>query len=445
MAKAQANILSTISLYIFYGLLAYMPLHILISTVLGVNVGYLDTAKVLKDAVLMFGFCLLFVVSITKPWFKEFITHKITIAIGLYALLTLSLALLRPTDQDAEILGVVYNLRFMLFFLYAWLLSYTFPAVGLRNTALRIVLAIGTIVVSFGIIQYLFLPNDALSQLGFTRANGVLPAFFIDDKPNLERVMSTLRDPNSLGSYLIIILALITGVYLRTKDAFKKNMLIAYGLASLACLYFTFSRSAWIGVLVAGLVFAALLTNTKVSVTKKMTLQVSAAVVAFLVVAGIALFSLRNTYFVQNTIFHADSSTVEEDPNELRVRFVQESVENIKNQPLGTGPGTAGLASIKNQVQGTQLNENYYLQIASEVGIIGLLVVIAILVVTAYMLYTKNSGDLIVIGLLASFAGLAFTNLLVHIWSNEAVAYTWWGLAGLYVVSLPIVKKKAEI
>ncbi len=443
MTRAKTNIVITTSLYIFYGLLAYMPLHIFISTVFGVATGYLEFAKVCKDIVLMFGFCLLFITSLNKAWFKAFISNKITLLLAAYAVLTMILALFRPTDQDAEILGIVYNLRFLLFFLYGWLLLYHFPAQILRDIALRVVLGVGIIVVGFGIVQYVFLPNDALTHLGFTRANGVLPAFFIDDKPNLERVMSTIRDPNSLGSYLIIIISLLVALYLRTKDTMKKNGLIVYGLASLTCLYFTFSRSAWIGLCLAIATFVVLLVVRKASVAKRITRPMVIFGLASLVLLTGLLFVSRNTYFVKNVIFHADQSTVQDDPNELRVKFLKESLEDIKNNPLGDGPGTSGLASVKNQVQGVRLNENYYLQIATEAGIAGLVLFIIILGVVASGLYTNNPGDLIMFGLLASFVGLAFANLLVHIWSNEAVAYTWWGLAGLYMIGgKGIVKKK---
>ena len=93
------------------------------------------------------------------------------------------------------------------------------------------------------------------------------------------------------------------------------------------------------------------------------------------------------------------------------------------------------LASIRNNTQGTILNENYYLQIGTEVGIFGLGLFLAILFVVARRLYWLRSNPL-ALALLASFVGLAVTNLLVHIWSNEAVAYTWWGLAALTITGI---------
>ena len=78
------------------------------------------------------------------------------------------------------------------------------------------------------------------------------------------------------------------------------------------------------------------------------------------------------------------------------------------------------------------LTENYYLQILHELGVIGLALFLAICVLVAKKLFKKRSNT-IALALLASFAGLAITNFLVHIWANEAVAYTWWGLAGVLI------------
>ena len=58
--------------------------------------------------------------------------------------------------------------------------------------------------------------------------------------------MSTLRDPNSLGSYIIIIGSLALAGLLKLKNLGAKKA--AQGVIALCvlCLWFTFSRSAWI-------------------------------------------------------------------------------------------------------------------------------------------------------------------------------------------------------
>ncbi len=434
MQKKIVNALQEHSLKIFYGLLAYMPFHIFISTVIGANIGGLALMKVLKDIVLVFGFCSIMLASFHQSWFKEWLKNKLVLVIVLYAALTLLLALVRPTDTDAEVLGVTYNLRFLVFFLYAWLLVKTFPKRNILQASILISLVAGTVVALFGVIQYVLLPNDALTHLGFVRSNGVLPAFFIDDKPDLERVMSTLRDPNSLGSYLIIVMSL--AMAWRQKSA-KRAKLIWSGVSLMAglCLLLTFSRSALLGLVVALACAAALVGRSHVKLSRKQ-FRVGLVVLAVAAIGFLAsAFALRNSYFVQNVIFHADQSTSLEDPNQLRVRFLRESVVKIAHNPAGLGPGRAGLASIRNNVQGTQLNENYYLQVATEVGVLGLTLFLAILILVAVRLYRATGDSAYATALLAAFAGLALTNILVHIWSNESVAYTWWGLAGLVMTT----------
>lgn len=434
MQKKIVNALQEHSLKIFYGLLAYMPFHIFISTVIGANIGGLALMKVLKDIVLVFGFCSIMLASFHQSWFKEWLKNKLVLVIVLYAALTLLLALVRPTDTDAEVLGVTYNLRFLVFFLYAWLLVKTFPKRNILQFSILISLVAGTVVALFGVIQYVLLPNDALTHLGFVRSNGVLPAFFIDDKPNLERVMSTLRDPNSLGSYLIIVMSLALA-WRQKSDKRAKLIWSGVGLMAGLCLLLTFSRSALLGLVVALACAAALVGRSHVKLSRKQ-FRVGLVVLAVAAIGFLAsAFTLRDSYFVQNVIFHADQSTSLEDPNQLRVRFLRESVVKIAHNPAGLGPGRAGLASIRNNVQGTQLNENYYLQVATEVGVLGLTLFLAILILVAVRLYRATGDSAYATALLAAFAGLALTNILVHIWSNESVAYTWWGLAGLVMTT----------
>jgi len=423
------------SLYIFYGLLAYMPLHIFISTWLGTSFDVLVFAKILKDIVAVLGFLLALVAASKEPWLRGFAKSKFVWAILLYTLWTLILVIFRQTDQDAEILGVVFNIRFLMFFLYGLILARLFNVNEIRRQAVKIVVVVGAIVVSFGILQYAVLPDDALTHLGYRRANGVLPAFFIDDKPDLERVMSTIRDPNSLGSYLIILAPLVTaGLFIMkyARDRWPPALMLA---AIILCTFLTFSRGAWIG-LVATMITFFFLTDSplKIEMLKRRHVIIPAFLGTLVVLAGL-LFAFRNTYIVQNVVLHADESTVLEDPNEIRVREWGESVDNISENPIGHGPGTAGLASIRNDLQGTELNENYYFQIAYETGLIGLGLFLAILLATGRRLFDMRHDSYVATALLAAFVGLAITNFLVHIWSNEAVAYTWWGLAALTIAS----------
>lgn len=427
--------LPVFSLYIFFGLLAYMPLHILVSTWFGTSFGLLEPAKVAKDILMIIGF-MPFLVASYKSVINLIKSDRLIMLILAYGLLSLGMAVIRSTDTASEVLGVVYNLRFLIFLIYGLLLTNYFKPKWLIKRSIQIVMTTALLVMIFGVIQYLWLPDSALVKIGYSRQNGVLPTFHIDDKPDLERTMSTLRDPNSYGSYLIIILS-ISFVYFwlsRNKDIKQMNG----GLLALSVinLWYTFSRSAWIGAMiaVATILFIVYLMNRKAKAKPRLKYKYYWIVLIPIIMLLGTVYTMRDSYFVRNVIMHSDEATIQEDPNQLRIRFWQESVRSAIENPLGHGPGTAGIVSIRNHKQGTVLNENYYLQILYEVGVIGLILFILILVLMGQrLLKLAKKNDYIAIALFASLLGLIFTNLLVHIWSNEAVAYTWWGLAGLAV------------
>ena len=190
-----------------------MPLHIFLSTWIGTSFGILEFTKVFKDIVLVIGFCLLLLASVQQSWFRQMLKEKIVWLIVAYCALNIVYAIVKKTDQDAEILGIVYGTRFYIFFLYGMLLAKLYDAKKLLKQSITVVMVVASIVLFFGVVQYILLPNDALTHVGYQRPTGVLPAFFIDDKPDLERVMSTLRDPNSFGSYVIIVGILAFAVF----------------------------------------------------------------------------------------------------------------------------------------------------------------------------------------------------------------------------------------
>lgn len=218
----------------------------------------------------------------------------------------------------------------------------------------------------------------------------------------------------------------------------------ALGLVLLAT-FLTFSRSAWLGTIVAAVTFAAgfILSRSRVkSWLAKHKKVIGVIAIGAVMVAG-TLYAARNTYFIQNVIFHADESTVLEDPNELRLLFWRDAIQAIKDNPAGYGPGSAGFSSIKNEKQRVIFTENYYLQVGREAGVLGLLLFLVIIFMVAKRLLIrfKNTRNLLILSVIASFAGLAVSNLFAHIWFNETVAYTWWGLASLYSISPTVANK----
>jgi len=152
----------------------------------------------------------------------------------------------------------------------------------------------------------------------------------------------------------------------------------------------------------------------------------------FAVLVGIVMYpTVRDSYVAENVIFHSDETTTDLGSSQKHIQYIIDGAKDVAKRPAGYGPGTAGIVSIRNE-RGTVLTENYYVQIAYEVGILGLLVFVLINYLV-YQLLRKSPANALKMALLASFWGLIATNMLLHTWSNEAVAVVWWMLAGYQI------------
>lgn len=434
------NTTSKLATIIFISLIAYLPFHIFISTVVGVNIGGLEFFKAAKDLVIVL------IALLTLPYIlanfdslkKSVIKDRLIFLCFAYISVNVLYFIINNRDLDSALLGLVYNTRYIVLFLSAGVLAKATPDILNVRLLTRVVIWSGFIVSVLGILQYFVIPKDFLSRIGYSMQNGVLPWFYIDGKPDFFRIMSTMRDPNSLGSYLLIPISLIAAklsVNHKTLTKKTKAYLSTVLLVHISALILAFSRSAVVGLLVSLCTLAILIHQKYLrSNIKKVTIITVFASLVIVLVGGI--FMQANPRAFQNIIFHADEQTVQRDPNELRIDFIQGSAEEIAQNPLGNGLGTAGLASMKNQETGANLTENYYLQLAIEIGLVGMFIFLAICYLTTKRLVVawNQSNNFVPVALVSSFAGLFITNMLAHIWTNETIAVTWWGLAAVCII-----------
>lgn len=431
------------AIYIFLILLAYMPFHVFLSTWIGVTFGILDVLKALKDVVLLVGVFLSVIVLVNEKNISHIFKNKIVILISIFILLNTTYFFIFDNYVESEILSLVYGVRFLLFFVYGYLITQFkgFDKDEFIKKVKKIVIYSGIIVAFVGISQVMYLPDNLYDSFGYSDKAGTPANYYIGDSKQDERAFSTLKDPNSLGSYMIIIiLILIAEVTKKKSRILSKKVLYSFIVISTLCLTLTYSRSAALGLLVAvGIYF-----YFDKSLNPKIKKFAGIAVLTTSVLCILAVLIFRNSYFIQTVVFHIDETTVSENTsNSIRSNAIKESIERIQEKPLGEGLGTAGPSALKNTEQKVGLTENHYLQVAVELGIIGLSIFIAITVLLAIKLY-KIKDDNLSLAVLASFMGLIITNNLVHIWSNEAVAYTWWGIAGIVIYSSLVKRSYKE-
>ncbi len=438
--------------YLSLAFVIYMPLHVFIVQSASLLTGGLEVWKAAKDVLLFALVPLLLFLAWRKDLFRDKHFRLIVILSACYAFLHLLFVLFDQNDDTySTIVASVYNTRLMGYFLLGYValrLSKT-PQRHLKILMTAAVL-VSSLVALFGVMQY-FLPPDLLENVGYSLERGVKPLFFIDDRPELPRVMSTLKDPNSLGAYLILpILAL--GYSLKSRAANKQlfirplrretlSVLLAIHLFAL---WLTFSRGALLGLAISSAVLVFLISREKLILFAK---KFGLPLILTLIFSIGTVYAARNSAFVQDYVLHAAVSTDEQDPNAKRVSLQAEALEDIAETPLGEGPGSAGLVAITNP-KGGLLTENYYLQVAYEVGWLGLALFVAIIYLLARQLQIscnkKSEASSLAVILLASLAGLLFYSLLIHLWSNEAIALQWWLLTGAAIGSVNTATKSRK-
>jgi O-antigen ligase len=123
--------------------------------------------------------------------------------------------------------------------------------------------------------------------------------------------------------------------------------------------------------------------------------------------------------------------------NSDHLAAVKRSLASVAANPLGYGPGTAGPASLRDRLQTGFIGENYYLQLAIEVGVIGLVIFLGIIGIVGWQLWRAGAQNDVALALAASLAGISIINLFLHGWSDSTIALMWWGAAGASIRQRP--------
>lgn len=428
-------------------LMLYMPLHVFIAQSASLLTGGLDVWKAAKDVVLVLLVPLLLYVAYRRRLFEDKSFRLIMLLGAGYTFIHMLYVLFDGDDHTySAIVASVYNTRLFGFLLLGYVVGSAKNGKKYVQYLLTVAVVIASLVATFGVAQY-FLPPDLLESAGYSVERGVKPLFFIDDRTDLPRVMSTLRDPNSLGAYLILPLLASAYAFLSPKvnkelfiRPFRRGTLALMVAVQFAALMLTFSRGALLGLSLSIVALLYIVTGQRAWIFLKKYWYLF---LIFLSIITVSIIAFRESTIVQDYVFHAAVSTNEQDPNAKRINLQQQALEDISRDIDGKGPGSAGLVAITNP-QGGLLTENYYLQIAYEVGWLGVVLFVAILGLIAYQLAQFARHDQAAAVLLAAFTAYAFYSLLIHLWSNEAVALQWWLLAGAMLGSYAVSKKHSR-
>lgn len=297
--------------------------------------------------------------------------------------------------------------------------------------AFDVLLFAGAVVAIAGLVM-LVLPASALQTLGYSDlhslyvSSGPLAPFQQLGASSIRRMQSVMSGPNQLGLWLLLPFAI---ALLRRRWILTVLFLLGVAL--------TFSRAAWIAAALIALVVAW------------KAVRPSQRIILFSAAGGILIVLLFAGLVFAPSILQRGVS------NSDHIARPLEAMKMIIAHPFGSGLGSAGPATNHGRatcvdlpagsdiswakdhsdlcvfVAGAQaqprlpcncpfLPENWYLQIGVELGVIGMLLYIALVIL---LLRHIKHGPL-----LLAFAGVCLAGLFLHSFEDFGVAATLWVL-----------------
>lgn len=407
-----------ILLVIFGGIVLHAPLTVWLSS------NFPDCGLFIKSWKEILMLVASFIATYLLYKYKKFkiLRNPLILTIIAYAVLHFVLLFINNQGLMPSLAGLIIDLRYLLFFVLVCVAIQLFP--DKKDLFLKVGIAGALIVVIFAILQVFVLPKDFLSVLGYGE-NTIAPYLTVDQNQDFIRINSTLRGPNPLGAYALIVLALAFSVFVnkKTKKSLAVFLILVFG--SLTALWFSYSRSAMLGFAITlSIIFLVKFFN-KLSIKNWLTIG------AVFVIGVGGLFAMRNTDFISHIVLHENPSEGNnENSNEGHINSLTDSLQEVVSKPLGTGIGSTGSASLLGDEP--VVVESQYLMVAHETGWLGLAYLLAIYGLILWQLW-NNKKDWLSLGVFASGVGLAVIGLFLPVFADDTVSIIWWGLAGMVI------------
>jgi len=270
---------------------------------------------------------------------------------------------------------------------------------------------------------------------------------------NQALINATFKDALSFGAYIAIIFPLVLGALFYFKRIARILPFLIL-ILSLYLIFFSGSKSGLICLFISLLIFLTLSINVVFDLIKSKAIPLkniafSSLVVILLIVAIIFSFTIFKenmnrsiTYSRFNSMFKLGISNFY---SIYRARLWKLASHMVKDYPLtGVGMGgyiieSANYSNINKASIGVpQSAENYFLQVGSELGVIGLFLVLWIFweiikqMKRSYLKFPSNDKNkFILIGAIAGVISF-FVNIQVHSYiGSYEIKYTFWLLVAL--------------
>lgn len=342
-----------------------------------------------------------------------------------FVLLSLVPSLSGRVNLKASLEGLLLFLSYLACFSLAFNFSQSNQK---REALVKILLISGFLLSLYGLWQFII--GFSLLKL-YAREHGILAAGL------QSRVFSIFTSPNIFASLLILLFFPAFYFYIREPLSRKNWWAGSVILIYLVTLFLTFSRGALVAFALSLILFLLwAVWQRKWAWFPKLI---------FVLVIGLALtvafYFLTSLVAPSSPPGQALSSAVEVGSAQVslarRVELWQSGLKMLREKPL-FGFGLNSFSTILPQFQVSdwysRFTHNYYLEWATGVGFLGLLLLLTLLFVVSFNLYSSfKEESLFHLFLLFGFFGFLFHNLVDYSLNIPLVGLVFWTLAGLGV------------
>ncbi|MEN8904823.1 MAG: O-antigen ligase family protein, partial [Clostridiales bacterium] len=275
-------------------------------------------------------------------------------------------------------------------------------------------LLVGTMIGLHGIYQYIIAVE--------------IPSEWIDSSEHVRtRVFSIIGSPNILGSLMILLIPISISLIFAEKKYGKKLLALTSTIILIFCLIFTMSRAAWLGFIIALVIYAIIK-------DKRFIIPLIAG--AILLIVFVPPVTTRINFLLSDTYVMKSSK-------DGRIYRYTKGLEKLMEKPIsGVGLGHfGGAVAVNNNIEDTFYMDSYFLKTAVETGFAGLaffLIMIYNSLIWGFRSLKKlKSSDLyyykLTQGILTGMCGVIFHNLFENIFEVPMMVTYYWLLAGIVI------------
>lgn len=364
-------------------------------------------------------------------------TNWISIVVLLLIVLSVISAFLLSPSLSRGLEGIRFSIFFLLAFLAGYLSDFDSKQ---RDKLINVYLTIAAVIALWAILER-FLPANYLMKLKLIDPDSCF-GYGTHRIGTIWQSVTGIGGPNQLGSYLLpaIFIAITRVMSLRGEsrkacdeaiyskrlpqptdrlrnDNFRlKTFLTVLVIFGITAVILSFSRSAWAGLYAGFIVYLILF-------VKNIKLQV-AGLAILIIIAALGL-----NYYLDSPndiLTHGASSESHQNAYQLSVTEIKNRFETPVKLIFGSGIGTAGPAALK--YGDGFVSESWYLQLALEIGVLGLLLWLILIALLLTDLYKKNQG------LFLGLAAVSVTAVFLHTFAdNPALSITLFLLIGILI------------